>query len=108
MSENLPPFFSGQKVVCLETLGPPMIKGIIVTVHDTFQCPNCKTWHTRIVEFPAPTTNNAGYGCKCGYRHPVSGYFGAPSIYFAPIQENFQSISLTRILEKETELIGSN
>ena len=99
---NLPPFYIGQKVVCLKGAGK-IVKDQIYTVADCFQCQVCKEWHVQFSELP---TGRPDYHCCEVIKS--SQHLGGPAKYFAPIQENFQSISLEKILEEETELISVN
>lgn len=104
-TENLPPFYVGQKVVCLKTspTGVPK-KGCTYTVQACFQCPECKEWHIKIFEVASPYTK---YSC-CIPIKTTGKYIGGPAKYFAPIHENFESISLSKVLEEETKLISVN
>ena len=100
MDINLPPFYVGQKVVYLDLSigfcveGSKIKRGQIVVVKGldfsklhVGSKSKTKAWFIEISEHP---------GCL---------YIASD---FAPVQENFQSISLEKILEEETKLIGVN
>lgn len=110
MSEiNLPPFYVGQKVVALATsrnvLGCQVVKDSIYTVAGNFQCPVCKKWMIDIKEILCPWMDNLQ---RCCVDVPYSKYMSGRSEKFAPLLENFQSISLEKVMETETPLISVN
>jgi hypothetical protein len=90
---NLPPFYAGQKVVSLIGWEDARriygynypSKGQVVVVQG-IESNGHGGWHIQVPN------------CEVvlWYKH------------FAPIEENFQSISLEKVLEKETPLIGIN
>lgn len=111
MSEiNLPPFYIGQKVVCVKTsankLGMSVIKGEVYVIKALIKC-NCGLWKCDVgVRHSIQGNSYCGY---CGYTFAQIGGVGWCNCnLFAPIESQFQSISLSEILEKETELISSN
>lgn len=101
---NLPPFYVGQKVVSLID-GHLVKKGDIKTVLSIYKY--CCVWHIDVgLISPIDWTGTCPHGTKLVIKkgkplHPES-------ICFAPVQENFQSISLTEILKQETKLVGAN
>lgn len=109
---NLPPFYIGQKVVAIiDLIGKgekrePVFygaKGTEYTVSGIFKC--CK-WKINVsIYYPAGYTE-----MKCGGCNTVLCDFivWCPADSFAPVKENFQSISLEKILEEETKLISVN
>lgn len=107
---NLPPFYVGQKVVALVDFTHPDVqlkKGNEYIVLELKQCSVCKRWDIGFT--PVIKGYENGYWRCCGKKDKVSGkYFMASSEKFAPITENFQSISLTEVLKEETKLIGVN
>ena len=102
---NLPPFYAGQKVVALVT-GFGMNKGDQKTVISCFK--HCCQWHIDIgLLSPVDKT----FTCKkCNSKlQLINGKTLYPeAVCFAPVQENFQSISLEKVLEEETKLISVN
>lgn len=68
--------------------------------------PCCKKWSVYVgvkssgIHYCQTHNTKHKTGIKGGVFHN--------SKYFAPVQENFQSISLEKVLEKETPLIGVN
>ena len=96
---NLPPFYVGQKVVCINNKPLPNRTNSIATERLVEGKEYIVSKIDPVDEYsvvPLPTISVRG----------VIGFFCVSR--FAPIQENFQSISLEKILEKETELISSN
>lgn len=113
MSEiNLPPFYVGQKVVALKSatvLGASVVKGNTYTVAVIMQC-SCGKWMACVKEalYNYSLLPSLSYFLLChieNYRQP---YAGGDAKYFAPVQENFQSISLEKVIEKETPLVCVN
>jgi hypothetical protein len=112
MSEiNLPPFYVGQKVVAVkDTIS--LKKGKEYVILD-IKAAYCKCgWHVDI-GLPLRYPNSKTFKCgKCnaeGVLPPDA--FGKEWInyhLFAPVQENFQSISFEKVIEKETPLICVN
>jgi hypothetical protein len=102
---NLPPFYIGQRVVAV-TSTLFISKGLEYRVIDMYYRSCCKKWSIYI-----------GYVDIGEHYCPVHNTTHKPRVlkgvyhnakYFAPIEENFQSISLEKVLEKETPLIGVN
>lgn len=86
---NLPPFWIGQKVITTREFGRGEGKECVVkAIEPPIYCSRCEkqTWGVLVDIWE----------------------YALCQTCFAPIQENFQSISLEKILEKETELISSN
>ena len=95
---NLPPFYIGQRVEYIDVVdgiimgGKPLKKGDKVTVvgvsfEKGWTIRNEKLWFIEI-------------DIAIGYLYSAKD--------FVPIEENFQSISLEKILEEETKLISVN
>lgn len=96
---NLPPFFIGQQVVCIKQIDfKGVIKGNKYTVQAIKKC--CGEYSIVVVRTEQPTV------CYKCYQ-PMGDCF-LNSIFFRAVEENFQSISLEKILEEETKLIGVN
>lgn len=102
---NLPPFYVGQRVVALKN-GFFHIKGEKYTVAEMMFCSSCKVWSVLTSENSFEPASI--YHCDCGANLKSTIYVGGNAKYFAPIEENFQSISIEKVLEKETPLIGVN
>ena len=103
---NLPPFYVGQKVVAIFTHTQGLfIKGQIFTVKNIFlsKC-KCKAWSITIGLY----SNNPLK--ECAYCHTVwSNDFSFIAERFAPLQELvFPSLTMSRVIEKERELISMN
>lgn len=105
---NLPPFYVGQKVVAIKDSQDGKAKrGIIYTVALCIQC-KCGAWMVGIVELPAEYDSSYHNRCLNLYEHTgIYCRFGE-SKYFAPVQEEFQSISLEKVIEKEKPLTCAN
>lgn len=106
---NLPPFYVGQRVVALITIVKPyisLVKGTEYIVLDLYQCQICKEWNVGFARFIKDATVRKLTCCTKDYNAPPYYYAGATR--FAPITENFQSISLEKVLETETPLISVN
>lgn len=106
MSENLPPFYVGQPVVCVKSIGCYK-EGNKYVIKYMGQCPYCKCWMVGAIEH-GRHLSMCSHNCGCGEILSVVPYYTALAKRFAPIEENFQSISLTKVLEQETELISAN
>lgn len=108
MSEmNLPTFYVGQKVVCIKEAPKWVAKraGMFLIKKDTILT----------VRGFSKTIGSKGIFFKEIINKPSNHYpeaDGREGCYashaFAPIQENFQSISLSKVLEEETKLISVN
>lgn len=108
MAQNFPPFYVGQRVVRVGASVHPFVKkGDVYTVAAIKQCQSCKNWKVSCVEFH-PTHSGHGEYCNCGNIIISDGFIYGRAEGFAPIQENFQSISLEKILEEETKLVSAN
>lgn len=107
---NLPPFYVGQKVVALRSVKTELngiVKGTVYTVKELTQC-TCGEWKVDVGLMVSKTGR-----CLCATCDSPYGVTGSRVIYvaaplLAPVQENFQSISLEKVLEKETALISVN
>lgn len=111
MSEiNLPPFYVGQKVVCIRghQTGCPK-KGHIYPVLGVYQYPCCKTWLVDYGE-KAPYIPDVSTCHICKKKNPAfgTGNFLIDAERFVPVQENFESISLEKVIEKEKVLTCAN
>lgn len=106
---EFPPFYVGQKVVILKTCttnGLNIKKGSVVTASGCVKC-SCGTWMVGIVECPG-FCETSEHKKSHLYYHPGDTNLHGEAKHFAPIIENFQSISLEKILEEETKLISVN
>lgn len=102
---NLPPFYAGQKVVGIEpnNYNRPE-NGRIYTVLQIRK--GCCNWEVDIGETPKhPYLINC---VVCLKNKPHGGIMWFSSFRFAPIHENFQSVSFEKIIEKETHLISAS
>ena len=108
---NLPPFYPGQKVVSLiNSITAKLKKGDIITVVTCIENPcTCGSrWQVAIKEFPS--TKFQSY-CPC--KASIINHIGVPymlgdSSHFAPIEEKFNHISLSKVIEIETCLVSEN
>lgn len=108
MNSDYPPFYIGQPVVCVDPVGPLVKNGLYHCAGCT-RCNKCGLWHMHVSEFPQPDKDNTGDCSKCdGKMLNVPLYAFATASRFAPITSAFQSITLEKVLEKETPLIGVN
>lgn len=110
--ENLPPFYVGQKVVrtgpTVETKsGRRVTKGSVYTVAFCYCCASCSSWKVGILELPCATPTQKAT-CHCGCKKGNISHYVGSAKFFAPLLENFESVSLSKILEVETKLIGVN
>lgn len=106
---NLPPFYVGQKVVALVTKtieGVTLLKGSIHTVKGLMQC-KCGSWKVDIGFRAGRFAYNECYACGSLYND-CSNIMFVRNTNLSPIEENFQSISLEKVLEEETTLISVN
>lgn len=102
--KSLPPFYVGQKVVVLKRLYvAKKKKGTIVEVLAIMRC-KCGLW---LIDIGTKCKHDFDITCEC--ENVIdNGIMWLDARMFAPIQENFQSISLEKILEEETKLVGAN
>lgn len=103
---NFPPFYPGQRVVCIDDSRTdgyifPFKKGDELSIISCHQC-TCKTWMVDIgIQWPTGST------CHCGViTHGPIWFVYAKR--FVPIEEKFESISLTKVYEIESPLISVN
>lgn len=102
---NTPPFYVGQRVVAITSHSQGVIKKgeeFIIRANKKFDC--CGIWCVDIGQQPTTVLLD----CNCGQTHHQDKvrWFGAS--LFVPIHENFQSITLEKILEEETKWISVN
>ena len=99
------PFYIGQKVIRIGKSNKYVKKGNVYTVQDCFQCPNCGSWKITIEEALCGGT----FSCEeCPTAIKYVSHMGGQAKNFAPVIEKFQSISLEKVLEEETKLVGVN
>lgn len=108
---NLPPFYIGQRVVAIET-GELWKKGDEFIVKGIKPgCCKTTSWKVDVGILLPPCGRPYKISCEychVGYISYAGNIFWAEHNAFAPIQESFQSISLEKVLEQETKLIGVN
>ena len=103
---NFPPFYPGQRVVCIDDSRNdpyefPFKKGDELIALSCRRC-TCGIWMVDIgVQWPT------GSSCHCGdiTNGPIWWLYAAR---FVPIEEKFESISLTKVYEIESPLISVN
>lgn len=110
MMENLPPFYVGQKIVRIVNSSNSKYKiGDEHICYGCIKCVGCGNWSVdvgiRVERFCYVLLFACNCNWKMGMSEPIQ-YFDAKS--FAPIEKNFQSISLEKVLEEETKLISVN
>lgn len=107
---NLPPFYVGQPIVCINP------SAILIKGHKYF-CKDiklgCCGWEVYVgLSESNELQSNCIWIDHCKRCGKVERTFDSRRFHFAdrfaPIQENFQSISLEKVLEKETPLISVN
>lgn len=104
---SIPPFYVGQEVVCINPIGR-LVKDKKYTVLGLFQCKVCKKWQIGFCDMDG---DESGMKCPCGWitsTENAGPYRFAYAHRFAPITSTFQSITLEKVLEEETKLIGVN
>lgn len=111
MSEiNLPPLFVGQTVVAIKD-GKDSNNLVVYKVGQKFIVNGlmhhpCDGW---LVDVGIVVRSGNGTKCKeCLLKLNSDFIWWCYSKHFAPIEENFQSISLEKVMEKETHLISVN
>lgn len=106
--KEFPPFYIGQKVVCL--IDEPKVgvkKGDVYTVDKYYKL--CCVWIIETKEVISPI-NYTGY-CK---HHGIAIFviqnkpLPFESTALAPVEHSFQSIELEKVIEIETPLICVN
>ncbi len=112
--ENFAPFYVGQRVVCINNavlsnahLDPSsvLVKGKVYTITSVTK--GCCGWSVTI-GIPGTTPALTCHICGKTYLRGVLGEWSFIPERFAPIQEDFQSITLEKILEQETQFISVN
>lgn len=97
---EMQPFYIGQKVIRIGETVNKVIKGHIYTVAECLQC-ECGGWIVLLFEFPARLPNH----CNCrkcgGVIRKNLNYGGGNAENFAPVQENFQSITFKEVAKEE-------
>jgi len=100
---NLPPFYVGQKVVCVSSIGPYK-KDNIYTIMIFQACKICG--QKRVGCLKSGKTNCIGGSCV---HTEVTGYALVYPTRFAPLKEqSFPLIELSKVIEKEKQLVSSN
>lgn len=109
---QLPPFYIGQRVVALKTkgnsLGIFIEKGKEYTVKDIEALCECGYW---MVDAGFKAIPNHGGYCECGKylsNSIIKNQVWISHVLFAPIQESFESISYSKVMEKESSAISVN
>lgn len=103
-SQQLPPFYIGQRVVLLQDgISYPIKKGDEFTVLDITQSP-CGCWSVHIGLPPAKPSPN--FYCSLHDSRAIpnygKGWIGAR--YFAPIESQFHSITFKEVIEIESPI----
>lgn len=100
---NLPPFYVGQKVICVNSIGTyGLTKNKIYTVHDIFNC----VCGIKTVDLGFKTAH-AGSRCS-NCRKANTGVFTYRLDRFRPLQEQkFRAVTFEKVME-ETEAICEN
>ncbi len=102
---NLPPFYVGQKVVCVKTHTRGIYKkGQVFTVQNIYmQTCGCQ-WVINIGYYSDIPTMKCS---TCGLVYKNDSAFKCTS--FKPLQESvFPSLTMSKVLEKESQLISMN
>jgi hypothetical protein len=101
MKNTLPPFCVGQRVIrTVASKGGLLKKGSVYIVTGISFC--CAEWGWRV---SIEGGDNSFLSCSSCNKKSNENYAAK---YFAPIHENFQSITLEKVLEEETKLISVN
>lgn len=105
---NLPPFYTGQKIVALKTSKCRTIKkGKVYTAAFCVKgC--CQGWDVGIKEVTAYLDFSQCYKCNKTVRHTGKFFLIGRASAFVPLEETFQPITLEKVLENETGLICVN
>jgi hypothetical protein len=105
----IPPFFIGQKIICIKGRKgkySEVIKDQTYIVGECIYCENCKVWWVGVLKQSGLIVSICP---SCHVVVPASNkyyYYGAE--LFAPIEENFQSISFKECIEKEQVVTSIN
>lgn len=118
MSNEIAPFYLGQRVMCIDVSSrigsnasfdqkpiSVLIKNKDYVVSGIYKA--CCNWVISV----GIKSKHANITCAtCGsiYLNQIKGEWAFRATRFAPILENFQSISLSKILEEETKLLSVN
>lgn len=105
---NLPPFYVGQRVVAVkDNIDRLFKKGDCFTVTGIIKsvC-KCNDWDVNVGISKVSNSLECTV-CKTIWENTTK-YAWFSFRRFAPIEENFQSISLEKVLEEETKLISVN
>ena len=109
---NLPPFYVGQKVVanCNHISG--IVKDKIYTVLGVYKS-HCGYAINVGIQINLNVYNNTNSICTCGavFKKPIESYgiHEVSTTRFSPLQDQvFPSLTMSKVLEKESQLISMN
>jgi phage terminase large subunit-like protein len=105
---NLPPFYPGQKIVALKTSKCKKIQnGQTYTAAFCVKgC--CQGWDVGIKEMPANEDHSQCFKCRKVVLHTGKFFLIGMASAFVPLEETFQPVSLTKVIEEETKLVCVN
>lgn len=105
---NLPPFYVGQKVVCVDPRPDfGLFKDKIYTIAEVIRC-KCGATNVAWGATNPLITHSSCYSCG-NIVTQESKYYFCRSSRFAPVQEQkFPLIKLTKVIEKEKQLMSAN
>lgn len=111
---SLPPFYPNQKVVALTDMTTPykkeIKKGDILTVAVCVKN-NCKCkhdkWEAYLKEHPFTGKYICG-DCKSKLKEDTPRFCMVEAKYLAPLEEKFEHISLSKVIELENTLVSAN
>lgn len=101
---NLPPFYIGQKVVCISpNKDYPIKEGQVVIIKEVRQNKCCGVW---VVNVGISSFNDKMIRCSCNLRYANDNTLSAKR--FVPAQEQkFKAVTFEKLCE-EVELICEN
>jgi len=108
---NLPPFYPGQKVVSLiDVSSVNLKKGDILTVVECIKskCSCGGGWIVALKEYPYDAEQGICDDCGSITLHLGISFATLRVVYLAPLEEKFEHISLSKVIEIETCLVSEN
>jgi hypothetical protein len=100
MNNNIPPFYVGQKVICVDTTGnPPVKKNKEYTVDSVTK--GCCGWEITVGIQADSSYDEVSFCRKCGSRTPSPGStWPLRASRFRALTETFQPISFSKVLDE--------
>jgi hypothetical protein len=95
----IPPFYIGQKVVCVKTSVREVYKeGELYVVRELIRCPKCGEW---LVGCTPHNLQTPKFTHSCGSEFPATSYWVVNHYSFTHLFHNYKSVTFQDITELE-------